>query len=157
MRVQDALWVEGSDELRILCYGIFACATADVAFESLDSHERTHHLFRLYDDGWPFVVLLSESTVANDSPVAAIAENALAQMMRAEGCLAAFCMFDGAFAGHSEIFGPRLAEETYAFSFQRGSEVVNLDPDLLSSTVWKLVMARCRAYLDEKIEGLRVT
>ncbi len=56
-------------------------------------------------------------------------------------------MYDGAFMDYTDIFGHEVSGQTYAFSFDSNSIVINFDLQLLSSTEWKKIIASCRKKL----------
>ncbi len=56
-------------------------------------------------------------------------------------------MYDGAFMDYTDIFGHEVSDQTYAFSFDSNSIVINFDLQLLSSTEWKKIIASCRKKL----------
>jgi hypothetical protein len=74
MKIREALQVEGTDQLAVLCYGVFSKASIDAAalhFDRLGG--RSPGLVHiLIDDDWPNGLLLNEISVPEDSDVAAV-------------------------------------------------------------------------------------
>lgn len=146
MRVRDALLVEGTSQFVIHCYGVYPLSESEVVYQAMRTAKSV--VYKFVDDGWPNCVLLSETMVVTEDKILSAISAALTLMIEAEQCLAAVCMYDGAFGSYDDIFGPVVADQTYAFCFSKGEQVVNLDADLLSSKEWASVIARCRHRLE---------
>lgn len=145
MRIKDALLVEGTSNAEILCYGLFQHTDADTAYQHLqDGGARTR---LLVDDGWPQSLLLSETMIDSEEKIPAAVLAVLDQMFEVGKCLAAVCLYDGAFGSFDDFLGAPVADQTYAFCFSDGEPVVNLDPSLLKSEEWAAVIAKCRGRL----------
>jgi hypothetical protein len=141
MRVSEALSVEGTSRFVVLCYGVFPMPGADLKCNALRKAGLTIH--KLRDDSWPNCVLVNEVSVFAECDISNAVSAALTQMFDDDQCLAALCMYDGAFGGYGDLFAPAIASQIYAFALSKGSHVINLDEDLLSSSEWSLMVDKC--------------
>jgi hypothetical protein len=151
MQVHEALLVEGTSRFEILCYGIFQARDFDVLLREASIDKRqidsAQHVF--FERSWSNCVLLIEVSTENSQDIQSLIASSLSNMFLSGSCLAALCMYDGAFGGIDEIFSPSLAGQTYAFCFSAGNPVINLDADVLSSSEWTSVVDRCRNRLEK--------
>jgi hypothetical protein len=146
MEVIDALAIEGGRGYGVLCYGIFNLSDLEEGFESAGviSSGNDGVVYKLYSEGWGRGVILYELELKEASDVPARASIMLDQMMGIGSCVAAFCMFDGAFYSYNDVFSEDVADQIYAFSFGLGKSVVNMDRDFLQSRGWLEVIEGCR-------------
>jgi len=146
MKIREALSIEGSSKLAILCYGVFSTTELDAAFRSLSQQpmDKDSQIYRLFDQDWPNGVLLRESIASTDTNIAWLACDAMNRMFEAGQCAAAVCMYDGAFGTYDDIFATEIAPQIYGFSLCAGESVVALDSHLLVSDAWKSVIEHCR-------------
>jgi len=146
MQVREALLIEGTTNLSILCYGLFSPSELDAAFEALHPKhaESTSRVHKLLDDEWPNGLLLREAIVSSEENFSRVVSEAIIDMFSVGRCMAAVCMYDGAFGKYGDIFAEDVASQTYAFAFSSAEPVVALDSQLLASDEWRLVIAHCR-------------
>ncbi|MEZ5610449.1 MAG: hypothetical protein R3E45_08440 [Rhodocyclaceae bacterium] len=149
MEVFDALSVEGSKNYSVLCYGLFSTASLQAAFEALwvVENRSKSKIHRLIFEEWPNGILLNEVEASSGEDVPSTILLALDRMFDSGPCLAAFCMYDGAFGTYDDIFSPEVADQIYAFCFAKGQQIVNLDSVFLSTREWASVIALCNKRL----------
>jgi hypothetical protein len=149
MQILEALTVEGRTELNVLCYGVFAPAVLDEVFEALGRRRSgsASKIFKLFDEGWTNGLLLNETMVSGSTHVSLIISDAMSEMFAAGPCVAAICMYDGAFGTYDDIFSVDIASQTYAFAFSSDEPVVVMDSALVMSDEWRSVIALCRRRL----------
>ena len=111
MRVHDALLVEGTTKFAILCYGIFRFGELDSAFGALSStvDPTDSRIYKFVDDDWPNGLVLCEVLVTPEDDVLLATGRTLTRMMELESCLAAACMYDGAFGTYDDLLAPEFA------------------------------------------------
>lgn len=109
---------------------------------------KTHAFF---EEDWPCCVLLIEVSTQHLQQIQDVVAPAFSRMFQSGTCLAALCMYDGAFGGCDGLFGADLADQTYAFCFSEGQYVVNFDTELLASNEWKQIIEKCRERLEQSI------
>lgn len=144
MRPEEALRVEGKSEYSILCYGIFS-GTPNSGFETLKVGSTASSKFHtLMDSGWPNYVVLEEISAPLESSVPAVVVAALENMVRTDSCLAAACLYDGAFTTYDDLFSSDIASQTYAFSLARGEPVIALSSEVLDSAEWETILSAVR-------------
>jgi hypothetical protein len=150
MRTQDALRVEGTSRFEVLCYGVFRPSDLDVISHAsgVVDNSIVSSTYAFFEEEWPCCVLLMEATTTNSQDIEGIVASVFSSMFQSGRCLAAFCLYDGAFGGDDAIFSPALAEQTYAFCFSEGQHIVNFDEDSLSSEEWKRIIEKCRLRLE---------
>ena len=138
MEIREALSIDGTENLAVLCYGVFSATELDLAFDSLRSKcgDSGVKVFKLMDDGWPNGVLLSEATLSSDANVLAEVAGAMSRMFEVGRCVLAVGMYDGAFGEYDDILGSSTAFQTYAFSTSIHQPVIALDANVLASQAW---------------------
>jgi hypothetical protein len=149
MKIRDALSIEGTSNLGILCYGIFDAAHLDDAAVALNQKTDSDisEVHPLIDDGWPNALLLNEIIVSNADDVDKIVSNAFDRMFEIASCKAAVCMYDGAFASYEDVFGSDAASQTYAFCFPGEDPVFAADSEAMESEDWLSVIEKARSRL----------
>lgn len=149
MRVREALLIEGSSKLAILCYGVFPVSNLESAFETLRSREESSgsRVHKLLGDGWPNGLVLNEVLIAPQEDILRTTAEVLIRMFEIDTCLASVCMYDGAFGGYDDIFAPEIAYQTYAFCFFEGEPVIALDQSVLMSSEWRSIVTHARQRL----------
>mgnify|MGYP003338752823 CR=1 FL=1 len=149
MRVHDALLVEGTTKFAILCYGIFRFGELDSAFGALSStvDPTDSRIYKFVDDDWPNGLVLCEVLVTPEDDVLLATGRTLTRMMELESCLAAACMYDGAFGTYDDLLAPEFAPQTYAFCLSAGEPIINFDSSVLASEEWALIVAAARQRL----------
>jgi hypothetical protein len=83
MKIRDALLIEGTSNLGILCYGVFDAAHLDdaaVTFNQITDSDISE-VHPLIDEGWPNALLLNEIIVSNADDIDKIVSKAFGQMM----------------------------------------------------------------------------
>jgi len=146
MKVIDALRIEGTPNFGVLCYGIFSTSNLDSAFHAFLSAEvsPTSKIHKLIAEQSQNGAILNEIVVAAEVDVPVVISEAINRMFDVGPCLFVVCMYDGAFGGYDDLFSSVLANQTYAFCFAKGEQIVNLDADILSSKEWETIIALCR-------------
>jgi hypothetical protein len=149
MQAIDALRIEGTTHFGVLCYGVFSLSDLDIAHHGLLSSKivPASKVYKLFAEQWPNGILLNEILVSEATDIPAVISTAISQMFDVGFCLFVVCMYDGAFGSYSDFFSSVLANQTYAFCFTRGQQVVNLDANLLLSKEWASIMSVCRKRL----------
>lgn len=142
MKVRDALLIEGSSKCAILCYGIFPATELDRAFETMKAEDGKIHKF--LGVRWPSGLILNETYIEQERDFTQVISNLMAGMFEVGPCLAALCMYDGAFGSFEDIFAPHAASQTYAFCFSQYEPAIILDTSLLESQEWNSIIAGCR-------------
>lgn len=148
MRVSEALLVEGTSRFEILCYGVISTKFANEKCDSLRKLGLKTH--KLFEEDWPNCVLLSEVSVSDETNVSAAVLDVLRQMINGHQCIAALCIYDGAFSSYDDLFAAVIANQIYAFAFERESHVINLDGNCLASMEWASIIERCFQRFTEK-------
>lgn len=103
---------------------------------------------KLLDDGWPRGIVLSETVVMSHANLLKVISEGMIRMFEVGQCVAAICMYDGAFGSYDDLLAADLAPQTYAFSFSCDEAVVNLDSEVLASAEWRLVISQSRRRLE---------
>ena len=141
MRYSEALLVEGTSRVVILCYGV---VPRELANEKFDLLRRSGlKTYKILEENWPNCVLLSEVSVSEESNISAAISDSLRQMLDGNQCIVALCIYDGAFGGYEDLFAAAIANQIYAFAFENGSHVINLDENFLESTEWASIVKLC--------------
>lgn len=150
LTVADVLHVEGTDRFEVLSYLIFparadmvsAVATCNNVFgERLDTT-----VCHLASSSWPAELVLVETALRDARSIPGCVTEVLQDALGSTGCTGAVCMFDGAFFSFDDLLSSDKAEQTYAFSFNAGAEVVCMSTEVLASPEWtEVVRARRRA------------
>jgi hypothetical protein len=153
MRTHEALRVEGTSRFEVPCYGVFRPSDFDFVSHAsgVEDNSIVSRTYALFEEEWPCCVLLMEATTTNGQEIEGIVASVFSSMFQSGRCLAALCLYDGAFGGYGAIFSPALAEQTYAFCFSEGQHVVNFDDESLSSDEWKQVIEKCRLRLERTL------
>jgi len=149
VQIHEALLIEGKSKFGILCYGVFARGELESAYKklSLKAESMDSRVHRFLSEDWPNGVLLNEVLVPQAEDIPRIAAEALTQMFKVGTCLAAVCMYDGAFGSYDDIFAPGIASQTYAFCLSHGEPVIVLDSGVIASTEWTAIIAGARERL----------
>jgi hypothetical protein len=149
MKIRDALSIEGTSKLGILCYGVFDVSKLDDAAEALSQKMGANgsEVYPLIDEEWPNALLLNEITVSDDSDVKKVVAQAFGAMFEIASCKAAVCMYDGAFASYEDIFGPDAASQTYAFCLAEEEPVFAADSEAMESEAWLSTVAKAHSRL----------
>lgn len=154
MKVRMSLQIEGSSELLVLCYGVFPLQCLESAEGVLKNIDTTFKVFKLIDVDWPVGVLLTEVRVASgEMKLEQVCLDAMNRMLSTPRCMAALCMYDGAFFGHASILSADIASQTYAFCFAAGMPVIAFDDSLLDSVEWQSIILCSRKKLDLMIQS----
>jgi len=145
----DALSIEGTSSYGVLCYGIFPSAELESAHHNMLSLEgrSTFKIYKLMDEQWPNGLLLVEVRVSEGTQVPGAILSTLSKMFEVGPCLCSVCMFEGVFSSYEDIFSATIADQTYAFCFQKNQPVFALDSVFLASKEWKAVIVGCRERL----------
>ncbi|MDV0439766.1 hypothetical protein [Xanthomonas sacchari] len=139
--------VYGSDGMSVICYGVFDGDDLNAAYVKLkdqNSFVGKSSEYCMIDDDWPNGVLLIDNVVDSKEEVMLAISDGFTRMFNAGPCKFSLLMYDGAFNGYESLFSENIFEQIYAFSFGENKCVINLDASLLSSELWKNVVANCR-------------
>ncbi|MDC8748677.1 hypothetical protein [Xanthomonas campestris] len=149
MNFTDYVSIEGTNFSSVLCYGVFPSIYIDGIDIDLNknSSEKIQTSHKLLDSEWPYGIFLTEVKLADFNDFCGQVYKSLSAMFNVGPCIGAVCMYDGAFMDYTDIFGHEVSDQTYAFSFDSNSIVINFDLQLLSSTEWKKIIASCRKKL----------
>jgi hypothetical protein len=149
MNIRDALTIEGTSKLGILCYGVFPKADLDHAVAMLTTMAKgpEQEIFALDADEWPNAILLRDVTAPHDSDLAQLVTEAFDHMFAAKSCLAAACLYDGAFFSYEDILGPDAADQTYAY--QIAGQAINFagTSEVMKSGEWSIRIAAAHVEL----------
>jgi hypothetical protein len=149
MTIHDALLIEGTLNLGILCYGVFDAAHLDDAAAALNqiTDSDIAEVHPLIDEEWPNALLLNEVTVSQDSDVDKVISQIFDTMFEIASCKAAVCMYDGAFASYEDVFGSDSASQIYAFCFPGEEPVFAADSEAMELDDWLSIIAKARSRL----------
>lgn len=150
MQVLEALSIEGTSRFAVLCYGVFRIHEQNAAFELMhhNSEPDNSRVHLLLNEEWPNGILLIETWVENEIDIQSTIVSSMNKMFDSGSCMAAICMYDGAFSSYDDIFCPRIASQIYAFCMSKGKYVISLDTDLLYSMEWHSIISRFRKRIE---------
>jgi hypothetical protein len=152
MNIRDALMIEGTSKLGILCYGVFPKGDIDHAVATLTSKSPApeKEIFALDADEWPNALLLRDVTAPHDSDLAQLVAEAFDQMFEPNSCQAAVCLYDGAFFSYEDILGQDVADQTYAYRMRGETMDFAGRSDVLKSADWSMRIATAREKLSRR-------
>jgi hypothetical protein len=138
MKIRDALLIEGTSKLGILCYGVFDVSHLDDAIDALNQKTAANgsEVHSLLDEEWPNALLLNEITAPVDSDIDRLVSQAFEAMLAIPSCKAAVCMYDGAFGSYEDVLGADAASQTYAFCMAGEEPVLATDSEAMESEAW---------------------
>ena len=147
MNISDVLTVEGTSNIAILCYGLFDAADLDLAVARIKYEVAVGSfcVYPLLNDDWPGGLLLNETTLPSEYYSDKEIIKALRTMIETSLCRAAFCMYDGVFAGYEDVFGSDSASQTYAFCFVDEEPVLAPNSLTLESEEWMSAILEARS------------
>lgn len=140
LSVADVLRVEGTDKYEVLSYLLFPAGldmtTAVADCRSVLGGPSETTLSSLVSDSWRAEIVVAERTLTDSASIPKSVIDVLQKALRCSGCLGAVCMFDGAFFSFDDLLSADMAEQTYAFAFREGAEVICMSTDVLTSSGW---------------------